>query len=475
MKQMKYLSFKGEKQLKSMPFSRLHYRSNTGIMATYTIKKGLNLPIAGSTSTTDCVQGAAAQQAALLPQEAWGIKVQMFVAAGDQVKVGSPLFCDRRDPEVIFTSPAAGTVSAVNRGARRAVQSVVIDVSNFDDHAVLATSDGSRESLVACLAASGLWPNLRQRPFDKVAHSKDTPPAIFVTAIDTNPLAANPLDLVAGRQADVQAGLKAMLTLSKGAVHFNTDAISDWSSFLIDNVEQHSFKGPHPAGNAGVHINTLYPVNLERRVWHIDVQNLADIGAFLSSGKIPTARKVAVVGPAATKCEIVETRRGANMNVFSDYANSKVRFISGSLLSGTTANPGDEKGFLGRFAQQVSIVDDAPEREFINWMKPVGSRWSLSGTYLAKFVKKTFKTDTDLNGGERAIVPIGSYERVMPFDIMATQLIKALASNDFTGAEKLGVLEIVEEDIALCQYVCASKIDITDMLRAMLTRIEKEG
>lgn len=444
-------------------------------MATYTIKKGLNLPIAGSTSTTDCVQGAAAQQVALLPQEAWGIKVQMLVAVGDQVKVGSPLFCDRRDPDVIFTSPAAGTVAAVNRGARRAVQSVVIDVANFDEHAEMPSSDGSRASLVATLAASGLWPNLRQRPFDKVAVSSTTPQAIFVTATDTNPLAVDPLHLVAGREADVQAGLKAMLTLSGGKVYFNTDGANDWSAFLVEGVEQHGFKGPHPAGNAGVHINALHPVNLERNVWHVDVQNLADMGAYLNSGKVPTARKVAVVGPAASKSEIVETQRGASMNVFSSYADSTVRFVSGSLLAGATANPGEEKGFLGRFAQQVSIVDDTPEREFINWMKPIGSRWSMSGTYLAKFVKKSFTTDTDLNGGERAIVPIGSYEKVMPFDIMPTQLIKALASNDVTMAEKLGVLEIVEEDIALCQYVCPSKVDITDMLRTMLTLIEKES
>ena len=444
-------------------------------MATYTIKKGLNLPIAGSTSTTDCVQGAAAQQVALLPQEAWGIKVQMLVAVGDQVKVGSPLFCDRRDPDVIFTSPAAGTVAAVNRGARRAVQSVVVDVANFDEHAEMPSSDGSRASLVATLAASGLWPNLRQRPFDKVALSGTTPQAIFVTATDTNPLAVDPLHLVAGREADVQAGLKAMLTLSGGKVYFNTDGANDWSAFLVEGVEQHGFKGPHPAGNAGVHINALHPVNLERNVWHVDVQNLADMGAYLNSGKVPTARKIAVVGPAASKSEIVETQRGASMNVFSSYADSTVRFVSGSLLAGATANPGEEKGFLGRFAQQVSIVDDTPEREFINWMKPIGSRWSMSGTYLAKFIKKSFTTDTDLNGGERAIVPIGSYEKVMPFDIMPTQLIKALASNDVTMAEKLGVLEIVEEDIALCQYVCPSKVDITDMLRTMLTLIEKES
>ena len=444
-------------------------------MATYTIKKGLNLPIAGSTSTTDCVQGAAAQQVALLPQEAWGIKVQMLVAVGDQVKVGSPLFCDRRDPDVIFTSPAAGTVAAVNRGARRAAQSVVIDVANFDEHAEMPSSDGSRASLVAALAVSGLWPNLRQRPFDKVAVSSTTPQAIFVTATDTNPLAVDPLHLVASREADVQAGLKAMLTLSGGKVYFNTDGANDWSAFLVEGVEQHGFKGPHPAGNAGVHINALHPVNLERNVWHVDVQNLADMGAYLNSGKVPTARKVAVVGPAASKSEIVETQRGASMNVFSSYADSTVRFVSGSLLAGATANPGEEKGFLGRFAQQVSIVDDTPEREFINWMKPIGSRWSMSGTYLAKFVKKSFTTDTDLNGGERAIVPIGSYEKVMPFDIMPTQLIKALASNDVTMAEKLGVLEIVEEDIALCQYVCPAKVDITDMLRTMLTLIEKES
>ncbi|MDP6964210.1 MAG: NADH:ubiquinone reductase (Na(+)-transporting) subunit A, partial [Planctomycetota bacterium] len=404
-----------------------------GIMATFTIKKGLNLPISGSASSPDCVKGATAQQVALLPQESWGIKVQMLAAVGDEVKVGSPLFCDRRDPDVIFTSPAAGTLAAVNRGARRAVQSVVVDVDNFNDGVDFTVDDSSRDNLVKTLAVSGLWPNLRQRPFDKVAASTDVPQAIFVTATDTNPLAANPLDLVVGREQDVQAGLKALKTLAgNNKVYFNTSPDADWSRFLIDGVEQHTFSGPHPAGNAGVHINALHPVNLDRRVWHIDVQNLADIGSLLNTSKLPTARKVAVVGPAATKCEIVETQRGASTNVFSSYADSKVRFISGSLLAGSTANPGDEKGFVGRFAKQISIVNDDPQREFINWMKPVGSRWSLSGTYLAKFFKKNLTTDTDLNGGERAIVPIGSYEKVMPFDIMPTQLIKALASNDLT-------------------------------------------
>ena len=205
---------------------------------------------------------------------------------------------------------------------------------------------------------------------------------------------------------------------------------------------------------------------------------LPDLGEALTTGRIPTARRVAVVGPAAAKRSIVETRRGADLSVLADFLprDTQVRVVSGSVLAGTTTQPGDDKGFLGRYANQVSVLADDPQRELLGWSMPVGKRWSLSNTYLAKFLRpKSLKFDTDVNGSLRAIVPSGSYEKVMPMDILPTQLVKALVSDDLEGAEKLGVLELAEEDLALVQYVCPSKIAITDSLRAMLTRIEKEG
>ena len=448
-------------------------------MAVHKIKRGLDVPIHGALDNSSLIDGPKASQVALLPQESWGIKVQLLAQVGEKVQIGSPLYRDRRDPEVVFTSPGAGTLQAVHRGARRAVLSVVVDLDPEEtsvDFGKIDPLTTDRQGLVRALCGSGLWPNLRQRPFDRVALSTDTPRSIFVTAMDTNPLAPCPLQLIAGREAEFRTGLQALVKLSGGATFLCTAKGADWSSLLVDGVSQHTFTGRHPAGNAGVHINTLDPVNLVRKVWHIDTQGVAEIGAFLATGQVPVERRVAVVGPAATKTALVRSRRGADTAAFRPFAEEgRVRFVSGSPLAGNTADPGTEKGYLGRFAQQLSLIDDAPEREFLGWTKPIGSRWSLTNAYLAKFTRKTFKFDTDINGGERAIVPLGNYERVMPMDILPTPLIKALASNDLTSSEKLGALELAEEDLALCQYVCPSKIDITDMLRAMLTRIEKEG
>lgn len=448
-------------------------------MAVINIKRGLDLPIHGALASNSMIDGPAIDRVALLPQESWGIKVKMLVEAGQEVQIGTPLYCDRRDPSVLFTSPAAGTVQAVNRGARRAALSVVIDVAQNEEQVAFEKIDlasADRDSLVAALCKSGLWPCLRQRPFNKVAVSSDTPRSIFVTAMDTSPLAAGPLAILAGRENAFKAGLAALTKLSGGATYLCTANGEDWGALLADGVTHQTFKGKHPAGNAGVHINALDPVGTERMVWHIDYQSVADLGEFVSEGKLATERCVAVVGPAALQTGIMKTRRGASTGNFKSFAkDGKVRFISGSVLDGTTADPETEKGYIGRYSHQLTLLEDSPERELLNWVMPVGKRWSLTNSYLAKFFRKSFKTDTDMNGALRAIVPIGVYERVMPMDILPTQMIKALASDDLEGAEKLGVLELAEEDLALCQYVCPSKVDITGQLRAMLTRIEKEG
>lgn len=448
-------------------------------MAVITIKRGLNLPIQGPLHSNNIIDGPAVSEIALLPGESWGIRVRMLAQVGDAVQIGTPLFCDKRDPDVLYTSPAGGTLKAVHRGERRAVLSVVVEVGGHEEAVEFLPVDpgkASRDDLVAALQPSGLWPNLRQRPFNKVAVSSETPRSIFVTAIDTAPQAVSPRELLAGREDDFRAGLTALTQLSGGATYLCTSPKDNWSELMVDGVKEQAFGGKHPAGNAGVHIHHLDPVGQNRTAWHIDVQGVAEIGAFLRSGKVPTERRVAVAGPAAKEAAIVNTRRGAATKAFQDYAAAEVtRFVNGSALDGATADPGTVQGFLGRYSRQLTLIDDAPEREFLGWTKPIGSRWSLTNTYFAKFLKKSLRFDTDVNGGERAIVPLGNYEKVMPMDILPTQLIKAIASDDLEGAEKLGVLELAEEDIALCQYVCPSKIDMTDMLRAMLTRIEKEG
>lgn len=453
------------------------------------IKRGLNLPLPGGIDSTVLLQAPEPAHVALLPQQSWGIKVQMLAQEGDRVLVGSPLFCDRRDPRVLFTSPAAGVVERVVRGEKRVALAVVVRPDNFNEQAPqvarLDANRASRAELVEALAASGLWPALRQRPFDRVAHSDEVPRSIFVTAMDTEPLAVSPREAVRGREDAFRAGLKALVKLSEKGVWLCSSAEEDWSDLNttngqpIEGVRARQFRGPHPAGLAGTHIHFLDPVGVKRKVWHVAAQDVADIGEFLSSGLLPTRRRVAIVGPAASKTAWVSTRRGADFASFESYADrsqGSVRFISGSPLAGRTAAPGSDAGFLGLWDRQITLLRDETVRDFLGWSVPLGRRWSITNVYPGKFLfPRKMRFDTDLNGSPRAIVPIGVWERVMPLDVLPTPLIKALASGEMEDAEKLGVLELAEEDLALCEFVDQSKTPVTSLLRTMLTRIEKEN
>lgn len=453
------------------------------------IQRGLDLPLPGALESTALQPLADPGRVALMPPESWGIKVQMLAQEGDRVQIGTPLYCDRRDPAVIYASPAAGVVEKVERGEKRAVLAVIVRAENFEAQAAeLKACDptrASREQLVAALAASGLWPALRRRPFDCVARSTETPRSIFVTALDTEPLAASPREAIRGREEAFRAGLVAMVKLSERGAWLCTGADEDWSELFnvggkpIEGVQARHFRGPHPAGLAGTHMHLLDPVGAKRCAWHVAAQDVADIGEFLATGRVPTARRIAVVGPAAAKRAYVRTRRGAETTSFASFAaqdQGAVRLIGGSVLSGRTAAPGTPAGFLGRWDRMVTLLGDEPQRELLGWSAPIGRRWSLTNVYPAKFLRaKSLRYDTDINGSPRAIVPIGVWERVMPLDVLPTQLIKALAADDLEDAEKLGALELAEEDLALCEYVDQSKTPVTAMLRAMLTRMEKEG
>ena len=444
------------------------------------IKKGLDLPIPGGLTAQDITDVPDVSRVALLPQECPGIKVKMLVRVGDKVKVGSPLFCDRRDEAAVFGSPAAGEVVEINRGYRRAVMSVVVAVDNFNDQIDVAPLDlntADSSAIRAALIASGLWPVMRRRPYNTVAHTSETPRSIFVTATDTHPLAPKPLDVLAGHQDTFRAGLSALTKLTEGAVHLCTDMDVDFSAMTPEGVTTTEFYGPHPAGNAGVHINALDPVGPERFVWHIGYQDVAAIGALLTTGKFENTRVVALVGPECDNPHLMRTHRGACMKELLGShlkESTQTRVISGSVLGGLTTNPDTETGYLGRYCNQVTLLNDATESEFVNWVMPIGKRHTTTNTLLNKFLGK-MKWDTDLNGGHRAIVPTGTYEEVMPMSIMATQMVKALASQDLEYSVQLGVLELAEEDVALMEYVCQSKTDVTGKLRDMLTIIEKEG
>lgn len=445
------------------------------------IRRGLDIPLAGGLETTDIEQAAAPRAVALLPQDVLGIKPRVLVREGDSVRRGTPLFTDRRQDTVLYTSPVAGTVQAVHRGDRRRLLSVVIAAAQRDaaeSFGKLDPSAAQRAQLVETLCRSGLWTGFRQRPFDRVANPADKPRAIFITVTDTAPLAPPPETVLAPQEDEFRVGVAAVRKLIDGPIYLCCTPGATGPCFEgLDGVERHDFSGPHPSGNVGTHIHTLSPVGPGRLVWHIGYQDVASIGRLCLTGERDAQRIVAVVGPGVKRPTLVQTVAGAALGdlLHGQLAANPARVISGSVLAGVTAEPGTPTGYLGRYVNQVTVVADEAPRRFLGWLLPGLDQFSVTNTYIGKFVRRRFAFDTNTHGSHRAIVPIGAYERVMPLDIQPTYLIKALASDDIESAEKLGALELTEEDLALCEFVCPSKTAVTSLLRKMLTRIEKEG
>ncbi|MGE3164767.1 MAG: Na(+)-translocating NADH-quinone reductase subunit A [Planctomycetota bacterium] len=444
------------------------------------VRKGLDVPLAGGSTSTEIVPGPAMRHVALLPADSVGLKIRLLVREGDKVKRGTPLYQDRREEQVVYSAPAAGEVAKIHRGDKRKVLSVVIRVDDSEQQESfppLTPATATREQVRDWLAKTGFWPCLRQRPFDKVALFADTPHSLFITAADTNPLAPSPKAILAGHEEAFRQGAIALAKLSGGKT-FITSARGEQSpAFQVPGTEHHEFAGPHPAGNVGIHISLLDPVGAAKRVWHIGYQDVLAIGQLLTTGKYPVERVLALVGPGVKAPRWVRTRRGADLAelLHDNIAVANPRVVSGSALSGTISPPGTATGYAGRYDNQITVIEDDSPREFLGWAGPGANKFSVTNTYIGKFLRKGFRFNTDTNGSHRAIVPIGVYESVMPLDIQPTYLIKALASNDIEAAEKLGALELVEEDLALCEFVCPSKTAITKMLREMLTRLEKEG
>lgn len=448
-------------------------------MSAIRIKRGLDIPIAGGLSETSIEIGPTATRVAVLAQEAVGIKPNILVRSGDQVQIGTPLFFDKRDPEVLFTSPACGTVAEVHRGERRRLLSVSVDCkadSSQVELEVPAESD-SQQQWRSKLAKTGWWPALRQRPFDTVARLGDEPQALLITAMDTRPLAPAPLAVLAGRENFFQAGLKALNKLVACEVWLCHGSGEDWSALTATGIKVQAFAGPHPAGNAGVHIHSLSPVGPDRKTWHVGYQEVAELGEFLAAGKLSTQKVVGLVGPAAKNPRLLRVAKGSNLaQVTADESNvEQPRLISGCVLSGCHAKSNSPQAYLGGRVNQITLLDSQTRKKFVDWPNPLAGTYTASNTVVSKFFRRKFSMNVDSNGSPRAIVPIGIWEALMPMDILPTQLIKTLASNDLMGSEKLGVLEVVEEDLALCEYADHSKTEISTLVRNMLTRIEKEG
>ena len=449
------------------------------------LRRGLDLPLAGEPEQR-IDAATAVRRVAVLGDDHAGLKPAFQVQPGDRVRRGDLLFEDKKNPGVCWTAPAAGTVAALHRGERRAFQSLVIDVDGddapdaqrpFASYTGAQPDSLSADAVRALLLESGLWTALRERPFSHVPAPTSEPQALFITAMDTRPHAPS-VDLVlAERLADFHIGVAALAKLTRGRTHVCVAPGSSVTSPALDTVRREVFDGPHPAGNAGTHVHFLYPVDLGRRVWHIGYQDVAAIGRLLSTGRLEVERVIALAGPSVQRPRLLRTRLGASLDELThgEIAPGAQRTVSGSVLDGRTA-AGEVHGYLGRYHLQVSALAEAVEREFMGWIAPGADKFSIWGVVLGAWRRhRKLALNTTTNGGSRAMVPIGSFERVMPLDLMPTFLLRALLVGNDERAVELGALELDEEDLALCTFVCPGKAEYGPLLRSALARIEKEA
>ena len=443
------------------------------------VRRGLDLPIAGAPEQV-IHDGPKISQVAVVGSDYPGMKPTMAVREGDRVTKGQVLFSDKKNAGVVFTAPAAGKVVAINRGERRVFQSLVIDISGvkaekFQSFKPQDLAGLDRAVVVDNLVKSGQWVALRTRPYAKVPQIDSTPASIFVTAMDTNPLAADPAVIIAARQDDFINGLKVLTRLTDGPVNLCVAPNTGVPGDEVDGVREIAFSGPHPAGLPGTHIHYVDPVSVDKTVWTIGYQDVIATGALFTSGKLDSSRVVALAGPQVRQPRLLSTALGANLNqlVIGELANDENRVISGSVLAGRKAS--GEFAFLGRYHNQVSVIREGRERELLHYLRAGVNKHSALPIFASSLGKKLFNMTSSTNGSERAMVPVGGYEDVTALDLLPVQLLRSLIVGDTEMAQKLGCLELDEDDVGLYTYVCVGKYEYGAILRDNLTRIEQEG
>lgn len=456
-------------------------------MALHKNRKGLSLPITG-VPKQEIEDASVPSRVAVIATDYVGMRPTMHVNVGDAVRRGQLLFEDKKTPGVRYTSPAAGKVAGVHRGDRRALQSVVIDLDDSERSGrgdSVSFSDAGRhpaemdgERIRGLLVESGMWTALRARPFGKVADPASQAAAIFVTAVDSNPLGPDVGRILQGREDKFEAGITALTKLTDGRVFVCTGPNGGAPEVRHERVSTERFSGPHPSGTVGFHIHTLLPASRERVVWYLGAQDVVALGHFLTTGELDPGRVVALGGPEVNRPRLLRTRLGVHLDdlVKGEVTEGKeLRVLSGSVFAGRAAM-GPIHGYLGRYDQQIVALEEGRQREFLGWLAPGANKFSVLPSFVSKLMPgKTFDFTTSTEGSHRAIIPVGVHEKVFPFDIPPTYLIRAIVMQDVEKAEELGVLELAEEDLGLLSFVCPGKYEYGSHLRELLTTIEKEG
>lgn len=446
-------------------------------MKRFELRKGLDLPISGA-ARQEVDTSRSVSSVAILGDDYLGLKPRILVEEGDLVVPGSPVMYDKSCPEAQIVSPVAGRVSAINRGARRRLVSIVIDVDEqagapVDFSAI--GNDSSAEGITEKLCAAGLWTSLRTRPYSKIPAPGSRPAAIYVTALDSEPLAPDPVGAITAEPDAFAAGLRALAQLTDGPTYLCQADGPALPGHDAPGVEPVIFTGPHPAGLAGTHMHFLIPPQPDAPVWTIGYQDVLVIGRLFQTGIYDPSCVIALTGPACKDPRLVRSIAGASMLDIAgdDLPADPVRMISGSVLSGRAG--ADETAYLGRYARQITLIEEDKKQIPLGWIRPMASKYAVQPVLGSARAKSRFPLTTNLHGGRRAMVPLGTFEELMPQDYLPTQLLRALLVMDTDQAQLLGALELDEEDLGLVGFACPAKYEYGLALRDCLTKIEKDG
>jgi len=443
------------------------------------LKKGFDINLVGK-AKQELANFAAAQTFAIKPTDFIGFqRPKVLVNEGDTVKAGTPLLIDKAMDQVIYASPVSGEVVEIKRGDRRKLLEIKIladKAMTFETSEKVNLGSIDRDTLAAKLAGSGVWPNIIQRPFGIVANPADTPKAIFISGFDSHPLAPDYGFTLQGEEKYLQAGIDALAKLTSGKVHLNLDGSKPTPAVFsgIKNAEINQFSGPHPAGNVGIQIHHLDPINKGEIAWTVAPTGVVQIGKFILEGIYDSSKVIAVTGSEITKPSYVKTFSGANVSSFvkGNLNSGHVRVISGNVLTGEKIHL---EGFLGFYHNQITVIPEGDYYEFLGWAKPTTEKLSYHRALgLLSFLspKKEYVLDSNGRGEERAFVQTGVFESVTPMDILPVYLLKAILAEDFDEIEELGIYEIVEEDLALCEFVDVSKHPVQELVRKGIELIQ---
>ena len=442
------------------------------------LKKGLNIQLHGE---ADKVYANITQSETFVvrPTDFHGLTPKLTVKEGDCVNAGSVLFFDKYNERVKFTSPVSGEVVAINRGAKRRILEVVLKADaevKYESFDKGSAADLNRDQIIETLLNSGLWPFIRQKPFDVIANPDDMPKAIFISTFNTAPLAADNDFVLHGMTKEFQTGLDYIKKLTQGTVHLNIDGNTNPSKVFTDakGVQINKVSGKHPAGNVGVQIHHIDPINKGDIVWYLYPQDVIAIARLFAEGKYDASRIVALTGSQVLKPRYYRTIAGASIfkMVTDNLKKGDSRFISGDVLTG---NQITKNGALGFYDTQVTVIPEGDYQEFLGWLAPGLDKFSISKTFFSWLrPSKKYSLDTNYHGEERAYVITGNYEKVFPMDVFPMQLIKACMIEDIKLMENLGIYEVSSEDFALCEFICTSKIEVQQIIREGLDLIKKE-